>query len=52
MENYMIDTIANRKSTRKYNNTHIEEGKILKLIESARLAHSGSNTHKMSNKRR
>ena len=40
----MIKEIANRKSTRKYNNTPVEDGEILKLIESARLAPSGSNT--------
>ena len=36
--------IANRKSTRKYNDKLVEDEKILQLIESARLAPSGSNT--------
>lgn len=40
----MIKAIADRKSTRKYNNTLVEKEKILKLIESARMAPSGSNT--------
>ena len=40
----MIEAIANRKSVRKYNDTPVEEEKVLKLIESARLAPSGSNT--------
>jgi nitroreductase len=40
----MIKEITNRKSTRKYNTAPVEEEKILKLIESARMAPSGSNT--------
>jgi len=40
----MIKEIANRKSTRKYNDTPVEMEKILQLLESARLAPSGSNT--------
>jgi len=40
----MIKAIASRKSTRKYNNTPVESNKILSLIESARMAPSGSNT--------
>jgi len=44
MEGNMIKEIATRKSTRKYNDTPVEKEKILQLIESARLAPSGSNT--------
>jgi len=40
----MIREITTRKSTRKYNNTPVTDEKILQLIESARLAPSGSNT--------
>lgn len=40
----MIKEIATRTSTRKYNDTPVEQEKILLLIESARLAPSGSNT--------
>ena len=40
----MIKEITTRVSTRKYNNTPVEQEKILQLIESARLAPSGSNT--------
>ena len=40
----MIKEISTRKSTRKYNNTPVEDTKIMELLESARLAPSGSNT--------
>ncbi|MCL2399335.1 MAG: nitroreductase family protein [Defluviitaleaceae bacterium] len=40
----MIKEISTRKSTRKYNSTPVEDEKIIQLIESARLAPSGSNT--------
>ena len=40
----MIKEILMRKSTREYNNTPVEDDKIMQLIESARLAPSGSNT--------
>jgi len=40
----MIKEIFTRKSTRKYNNKHVDDEKILRLIESARLAPSGNNT--------
>ena len=40
----MIKSIANRRSVRKYTDIHVEEEKMLKLIESARMAPSGSNT--------
>ena len=40
----MIDEIRTRKSTRKYNNTPVTDEEITQLIESARLAPSGSNT--------
>ena len=40
----MINEILTRKSTRKYNNKPIEDEKIIQLVESARLAPSGSNT--------
>lgn len=40
----MIKEIRSRKSIRKYNGKPIEDEKILQLIESARLAPSGSNT--------
>jgi nitroreductase len=40
----MIKEISSRKSTRKYNNKQVDDEKIMQLIESARLAPSGSNT--------
>ena len=40
----MIKAISDRKSIRKYNNTPVENDKILALIESARMAPSGNNT--------
>jgi len=40
----MIKEIQTRKSTRKYNKKLVEDEKIIQLIESARLAPSGSNT--------
>jgi len=40
----MIEEIRNRRSIRKYINKPIEEEKIVQLLESARLAPSGSNT--------
>jgi len=40
----MIKAIANRKSTRKYLDTHVEDEKIMQLLESARMAPSGHNT--------
>ena len=40
----MIKEFATRKSTRAYNQTPVEDEKILQLIESARLAPSGHNT--------
>ena len=40
----MIKSIFHRKSTRRYNNIPVEDKKILKLIESARMTPSGSNT--------
>ena len=40
----MIKEIQTRKSTRKYNNTPVDDNKIIQLIEAARLAPSGSNT--------
>ncbi|MCL2544330.1 MAG: nitroreductase family protein [Clostridia bacterium] len=40
----MIKEIAIRKSTRKYNDTPVDDAKIMQLLESARLAPSGSNT--------
>ena len=40
----MIKEIATRTSTRAYNNTPVEDEKVIQLIESARLAPSGHNT--------
>jgi len=40
----MIRAISERRSVRKYTNARVENEKILGLIESARLAPSGSNT--------
>jgi len=40
----MIKEIVSRKSTRKYKDTPVADDKIIQLIESARLAPSGSNT--------
>ena len=40
----MLKAIANRTSTRKYNDTPVENEKILQLLESARMAPSGKNT--------
>lgn len=40
----MIKEIETRRSIRKYSNKPIEDEKILQLIESARIAPSGSNT--------
>jgi len=40
----MIKEIETRKSVRKYNDRPVEDEKIMCLIESARLAPSGSNT--------
>ena len=40
----MLKEISTRKSTRKYNSTPVEDEKVIQLIESARLAPSGSNT--------
>jgi len=40
----MINEILTRKSTRKYNEKLVDNEKIIQLIESARLAPSGSNT--------
>ena len=40
----MVKEIATRTSTRKYNDKPVEDEKVLQLIESARLAPSGSNT--------
>ncbi|MCL2376114.1 MAG: nitroreductase family protein [Defluviitaleaceae bacterium] len=40
----MIKEIATRRSIRKYNGKPVEDEKIMQLIESARLAPSGSNT--------
>ena len=40
----MVKEIRSRKSTRKYKDTPVNDEKILQLIESARLAPSGSNT--------
>jgi len=40
----MIKEIAARKSTRKYIDTPVSDEQILQLLESARLAPSGSNT--------
>jgi len=40
----MIKAIEARRSIRKYKNQEVEEEKIIELLESARLAPSGSNT--------
>ena len=40
----MIKEIQNRKSTRRYLETPVDDETVLQLIESARLAPSGSNT--------
>ena len=40
----MIKEILTRKSTRKYKDTPVSDEQIMELIESARLAPSGSNT--------
>lgn len=40
----MIKEIETRRSIRKYNNKLVEDEKVLQLLESARLAPSGSNT--------
>ena len=40
----MIKEISSRKSTRKYTNKPVSDENIIQLIESARLAPSGSNT--------
>lgn len=40
----MLEQIEMRRSIRKYNDTPIEEEKIIQLLESARMAPSGSNT--------
>ena len=40
----MLKEISTRKSTRNYNNKPVDDEKIMQLIESARLAPSGSNT--------
>jgi len=40
----MIKEILTRKSTRKYKDTPVSDEQIMKIIESARLAPSGSNT--------
>jgi len=40
----MIKEIAARKSVRKYNDKPVDDKEIIQLIESARLAPSGSNT--------
>jgi nitroreductase len=40
----MIKEIQTRKSTRKYKDTPVSDEKIMEIIESARLAPSGSNT--------
>lgn len=40
----MIKEIQTRRSIRKYSNKPVEDEKILQLIESARIAPSGSNT--------
>lgn len=40
----MIEQIRTRRSIRKYIDKEVENEKILQLIESARLAPSGSNT--------
>lgn len=40
----MIEVIKNRRSIRKYMNKEVEEDKLLEILESGRLAPSGSNT--------
>lgn len=40
----MLDNIKNRRSIRKYKNTEVSDDKIVSVIESARIAPSGSNT--------
>ncbi|HYE81948.1 MAG TPA: nitroreductase family protein [Clostridia bacterium] len=40
----MIEQIINRRSIRKYSSKPVEDEKIIKLLESARIAPSGSNT--------
>ena len=40
----MMEQIVNRRSVRKYKDKKVEKEKILQLLESARLAPSGSNT--------
>jgi len=40
----MLEVIANRRSIRKYNSKNVEEELVYKLLESARMAPSGSNT--------
>lgn len=40
----MLEVIESRRSIRKYANKEVEEEKIFKLLDSARLAPSGSNT--------
>ncbi|WP_343339200.1 FMN reductase [NAD(P)H] [Terrisporobacter petrolearius] len=40
----MLDEIIDRRSIRKYLNKNVEDEKIISLIESGRLAPSGSNT--------
>lgn len=40
----MLEEIIRRRSVRKYSNKSIEDEKIIKLLECARLAPSGSNT--------
>ena len=44
MEKNMLKEIFSRKSVRSYINKPVDDGKIIQLIESARLAPSGSNT--------
>lgn len=40
----MLKQIENRRSIRKYLNKKVEKGKLVQLLESARLAPSGSKT--------
>ena len=40
----MLEQIENRRSIRKYLNKKIEKEKVVQVLESARLAPSGSNT--------
>ena len=44
MDAYLLKEIANRRSVRKFENRPIDADVLQKLIESARLAPSGSNT--------